>query len=200
MVFFKRLSRSRSNSQSYVDSYDSRHDSKTNSASYDDKYAVAPQVQSPTDLEHDQGVPIRSASNAAAPQLGDPLSKETTQSQDMYTRRDRPTEVSSQDRYQYRDQSTGRQNMSNGYGAGGYDSVPGSAHKTETAGAPDLLLQAFNQAIRPYSDKIENLEGEIADLKAYIDALERQRGEVHAWIDKRGLRPGENCLLVFTGL
>ncbi|EME44048.1 hypothetical protein DOTSEDRAFT_111860, partial [Dothistroma septosporum NZE10] len=55
--------------------------------------------------------------------------------------------------------------------------------------APDLLLQAFNQAIRPYSDKIENLEGEIADLKAYIDALERQRGEVHAWIDKRGLRP-----------
>ena len=192
MVFFKRLSRSRSNSQSYVDSYDSRHDSKTNSASYDDKYAVAPQVQTPTDIEHDQGVPIRSTSNAGPPQLGDPPAKDTTQSQDMYARRDRPTEVSSQDRYQYRDQSTGRQNMSNGYGGGltgGYDSAPS---KTNTAGAPDLLLQAFNQAIRPYSDKIENLEGEIADLKAYIDALERQRGEVHAWIDKRGLRPGKS--------
>lgn len=205
MVFFKRLSRSRSNSQSYVDSYDSRHDSKTNSASYDDKYAVAPQVQSPTDLEHDQGVPIRSASNAAPPQLADPVPKDTSQSQDMYARRDRPTEVSSQDRYQYRDQSTGRQNMSNGYGAsagGGYDSAPSSAHKTGTAGAPDLLLQAFNQAIRPYSDKIENLEGEVADLKAYIDALERQRGEVHAWIDKRGLRPGKiisSALIPFIG-
>ncbi|KAI7062243.1 hypothetical protein KC352_g43486, partial [Hortaea werneckii] len=38
-MFFKRLSRSRSNSQSYVDNYaNSPHDSKYNSQSYDDKY------------------------------------------------------------------------------------------------------------------------------------------------------------------
>ena len=44
---------------------------------------------------------------------------------------------------------------------------------------------------RPYTDKVENLESEIADLRAYIDQLESQRSDVHAWIDKRGLRPGK---------
>ena len=58
--------------------------------------------------------------------------------------------------------------------------------------APNLLLQAFNQALRPYTDKVETLENEIADLRAYIDQLESQRGDVHAWIDKRGLRPGKH--------
>ncbi|KAK4499142.1 hypothetical protein PRZ48_009654 [Zasmidium cellare] len=199
MVFFKRLSRSRSNSQSYVDrdnSYDSRHDSKTNSASYDDKYNNAPVVQSPTDLDHDQALPVSRQSNTA-PQLGDPLGKETGAGADaMYARRDRPTEVGSQDRYHsnsYPPQQRSGGNMSNGYsasmgGSQGYPDAPPSA-SLKAEPAPDLLLQAFNQAIRPYSDKIETLENEISDLKAYIDALERQRTDVHAWIDKRGLRP-----------
>lgn len=202
MVFFKRLSRSRSNSQSYVDrdnSYDSRHDSKTNSASYDDKYNNAPVVQSPTDLDHEQALPVSRQSNNA-PQLGDSLGKETgAGAEAMYARRDRPTEVGSQDRYHSNSyppqQRSG--NMSNGYsasmgGSQGYPEAPSGSLKNEPA--PDLLLQAFNQAIRPYSDKIENLENEISDLKAYIDALERQRTDVHAWIDKRGLRPGKHTL------
>lgn len=201
MVFFKRLSRSRSNSQSYVDrdnSYDSRHDSKTNSASYDDKYNNAPVVQSPTDLDHDQALPVSRQSNTA-PQLGDPLGKETDAGAEaMYARRDRPTEVGSQDRYHSSNSYPPQQrsgNMSNGYsgsmgGSQGYPEAPSGSLKNEPA--PDLLLQAFNQAIRPYSDKIEGLENEISDLKAYIDALERQRTDVHAWIDKRGLRPGKH--------
>ena len=97
MVFFKRLSRSRSNSQSYVDSYDARHDSK---ASYDEqKYHSGPVVTSPADIDpdHDQGVPVSRQSNSA-PQIGDHLVKDTGELS-MYSRRDRPTEVSTQDRY-----------------------------------------------------------------------------------------------------
>ena len=67
-------------------------------------------------------------------------------------------------------------------------STPPMASKTEPM--PDLLAQAFNQAVRPYTDKIEALEGQVADLQAWVEQLEQQRAEVHAWIDKRGLRPG----------
>lgn len=54
---------------------------------------------------------------------------------------------------------------------------------------PDLLAQAFNQAVRPYTEKIEQLESQLADMQAWVDQLEQQRAEVHNWIDKRGLRP-----------
>jgi prefoldin subunit 5 len=55
---------------------------------------------------------------------------------------------------------------------------------------PDLLHQAFNQAILPYTEKIQALEHQLADMQAWVDQLEQQRAEVHGWIDKRGLRPG----------
>ena len=77
----------------------------------------------------------------------------------------------------------------NGYGHGGYDGAPPPSAKAEPL--PDLLTQAFNTALRPYNDKVDNLESEIADLRAYIDQLEAQRNDIHAWIDKRGLRPGK---------
>ncbi|KAH0004805.1 hypothetical protein KCU78_g13215, partial [Aureobasidium melanogenum] len=54
---------------------------------------------------------------------------------------------------------------------------------------PDLLTRAFNEAVRPYTNRVEELENEVADLKAWVEQLEAQRREVHAWIDKRGLRP-----------
>jgi hypothetical protein len=118
----------------------------------------------------------------------------------MYSRRERPVEVSQQqfganpDHVNGSQYTSGRAPGSSSGGLAGLGGYPGSGNAfdhSKSEPAPDLLLQAFNQAIRPYSDKIDNLEGEIADLKAYIDALERQRTEVHAWIDKRGLRPGE---------
>lgn len=56
---------------------------------------------------------------------------------------------------------------------------------------PDLLSRAFNEAVRPYTMKLEEMENEIADMRAHIEQLETQRREVHAWIDKRGLRPGK---------
>lgn len=68
-----------------------------------------------------------------------------------------------------------------------YDRPPQSAG----GGAPpDLLTRAFNEAIRPYTEKIEQLEGEMADLQEYVRSQEQQRMEIFAWIDKRGLRPG----------
>lgn len=60
---------------------------------------------------------------------------------------------------------------------------------------PDLLAQAFNQAVRPYTEKIEQLESQLADMQAWVDQLEQQRAEVHNWIDKRGLRPGKLALV-----
>lgn len=56
---------------------------------------------------------------------------------------------------------------------------------------PDLLAAAFNQAVRPYTEKIEQLESQMADMQSWIEQLEAQRAEVHSWIDKRGLRPGK---------
>ena len=71
--------------------------------------------------------------------------------------------------------------------------VPLTSAKTEPM--PDLLAQAFNQAIRPYTEKIEQLESQLADMQSWVEQLEAQRAEVHSWIDKRGLRPGEFILL-----
>ncbi|KAK4960136.1 hypothetical protein LTR10_003027 [Elasticomyces elasticus] len=187
-MFFKRLSRSRSNSQSYIDNQytqPSPRDSKANSASYDDdkfandRYAVAG--------EPDSQRPGSSRQSNQAAQFDN---KETG----MYARQSQPTEVSG-GQYASPPVSAGGargHGMANG-GYGSYDSgdIRGApAAKSESREpAPDLLLQAFNQALRPYTDKVENLESEIADLRAYIDQLESQRGDVHAWIDKRGLRP-----------
>ena len=62
---------------------------------------------------------------------------------------------------------------------------------------PDMLAQAFNQAIRPYSERIDELESQLAETQnqlaqtqSWVEQLEQQRAEVHSWIDKRGLRPG----------
>jgi len=67
-------------------------------------------------------------------------------------------------------------------------------------GMPDLITAAFNQAVQPYTEKIEQLESQLADMQAWVDQLEQQRAEVHNWIDKRGLRPGKTPLLLTTRL
>lgn len=70
-----------------------------------------------------------------------------------------------------------------------------SAHKFEPA--PDLLTRAFNEAVRPYHEKIETLEQELADMRAYLESMEGERREVFQWIDKRGLRPGRCSHILF---
>ncbi|KAJ4291869.1 hypothetical protein N0V90_009765 [Kalmusia sp. IMI 367209] len=97
--------------------------------------------------------------------------------QDMYPRTQQPQEP------QY---SRGLTNGVNGMSLG-QPTPPLSSGKTEPM--PDLLAQAFNQAVRPYTEKIEQLESQLADMQAWVEQLEQQRAEVHSWIDKRGLRP-----------
>lgn len=100
-----------------------------------------------------------------------------TEDPDMYPRQQQPQE------------SLPTRGLSNGA------MPPSMNHRAPAMGGqpepmPDLLAQAFNQAIRPYTEKIEQLETQLADMQAWIDQLEQQRAEVHGWIDKRGLRPG----------
>ena len=68
--------------------------------------------------------------------------------------------------------------------------APASTPTKPAVAAPDLLTQAFHQAVLPYSDKIADLEAQVAEMQQWVEQLEQQRAEVHSWIDKRGLRPG----------
>ncbi|KAH7382468.1 hypothetical protein DE146DRAFT_228166 [Phaeosphaeria sp. MPI-PUGE-AT-0046c] len=103
-----------------------------------------------------------------------------TEDPDMYPRPQQPQETTLPTRA-----------MSNGHSS----MPPSMNHRAPAMGAtqpapmPDLLAAAFNQAIAPYTEKIEQLEHQLADMQAWVDQLEQQRAEVHGWIDKRGLRP-----------
>ena len=55
---------------------------------------------------------------------------------------------------------------------------------------PDPLAKAFNDAIRPYQDQIEDLKLELEERNQQLQQLEDERADMHAWIDKRGLRAG----------
>ena len=57
--------------------------------------------------------------------------------------------------------------------------------------APDPLTKAFNEALRPYVEQIENLKQELEDTTLQLQQLEDERADMHAWIDKRGLRAGK---------
>lgn len=56
---------------------------------------------------------------------------------------------------------------------------------------PDPLTKAFNDAIRPYLDQIDDLKNKLEDTTYQLQQLEDERADMHAWIDKRGLRAGE---------
>ncbi|KAF2223909.1 hypothetical protein BDZ85DRAFT_197308 [Elsinoe ampelina] len=103
-----------------------------------------------------------------------------------------PQDVQQQQDYTTPPLSRGAANA-NGYGGGAprRSSIGGGAAAAplSSEAAPDLLTRAFNEAIRPYTNKLEEMELELGDLRAYVEQLEAQRKEVHAWIDKRGLRP-----------
>lgn len=64
--------------------------------------------------------------------------------------------------------------------------------------APDPLTKAFNEAIKPYIDQIETLKNELEDTTLQLQQLEDERADMHAWIDKRGLRAGKPAICLFT--
>ncbi|KAJ4370795.1 hypothetical protein N0V86_008486 [Didymella sp. IMI 355093] len=101
---------------------------------------------------------------------------------DMYPRQQQPQEQSMPIR--------GMSNSSHGGMPMGGAPVPTmSSGPVKAEPMPDLLAAAFNQAVRPYTEKIEQLESQLADMQSWVEQLEAQRAEVHSWIDKRGLRP-----------
>ncbi|MCJ1405207.1 hypothetical protein MMC11_008433 [Xylographa trunciseda] len=55
--------------------------------------------------------------------------------------------------------------------------------------APDPLTRVFNEAIKPYVEQIDILKNDLEDANQRVQELEQERAEMHAWIDKRGLRP-----------
>ena len=57
--------------------------------------------------------------------------------------------------------------------------------------APDPLTRVFNEAIKPYVEQIDILKNDLEDANQRVQELENERAEMHSWIDKRGLRPGE---------
>lgn len=166
-TFFKRLSRSRGNS--YVeDDYSPRSE----------KYEHRPT----SSRVRDRDLPNSTASDTEIHRNG---SGGVTDDNGMYTRPSGPQATLS---------SPPRSAM-NGRG---HNAMPNLGLDSPSGGGlgkaepmPDLLTRAFNEAVRPYTDKIEQLEGEIADLRNWVEQLEIQRSEVHSWIDKRGLRPGK---------
>ncbi|THY01462.1 hypothetical protein D6D03_05785 [Aureobasidium pullulans] len=160
-MFFKRLSRSRSNSQSYIDNNYSPHDSKT---AYDDEYDNRP--------DSARAPPTKSASLKEGM-----FAQQQQQPQPMDSFNTPPMSRS------------GPQPMANGFGGPGPGKPGTGAPSIQPEPMPDLLTRAFNEAVRPYTNRVEELENEVADLKAWVEQLEAQRREVHAWIDKRGLRP-----------
>ena len=62
------------------------------------------------------------------------------------------------------------------------------------AAAPDPLTKAFNEAIKPYIEQIDLLRNELDDATLQVQHLEDERADMHAWIDKRGLRAGKSLI------
>ena len=70
-------------------------------------------------------------------------------------------------------------------------------HTANVTAAPDPLTRAFNEAIKPYVEQIDLLKNQIEDTNLQIQQLEDERADMHAWIDKRGLRPGNYPFYLF---
>ena len=103
-----------------------------------------------------------------------------------------PSTHNSQDMLQYRRSAPQEQNLSSPPRPPGTssDATMHTAPVNLTS-APDPLTRAFNEAIKPYVEQIELLKSDLEDANLQVQQLEDERADMHAWIDKRGLRPGK---------
>jgi len=76
------------------------------------------------------------------------------------------------------------------------DATMHTAPLNNMAQIPDPLTRAFNEAIKPYLEQIELLKNDLEDAHQQIQQYESERADMHAWIDKRGLRPGKMSSIV----
>lgn len=133
-----------------------------------------PNFRSSTSYDDTQGTPPFRKDTQYSPQT----------SQDVLTyRRSMPMQSDSHgNNTPQRQPGSSDANMMHGGGGGGVS--------TRVEPTPDPLTRAFNEAIKPYVEQIETMDGQMADLHLRIQQLEDERGEIHSWIDKRGFRPG----------
>jgi hypothetical protein len=167
-MFFKRLSRG-SRSNSYVIDDDNYNTSRS-----------APQEDSPRQSLSQHNT--YNGTGGAASTTSPTKESQRPESQDkMFARSQAPADPYSRAQQPTNGMATGRNSIAM--------EGPASTPKPVVA-APDLLTQAFHQVVLPYTDKIADLEAQVAEMQQWVENLEQQRAEVHSWIDKRGLRPG----------
>ena len=174
MFSFKRLSRA-SRSNSYNEDYE-RDRPRSRDAAANADYGQDSPSQSTS--QHNNFGPVPPVAAA----ISSP-SRENN-SRDMY-----PRSAAPQDPYPQQRGVAVSNGVNSRQNSVAFDGAPTATSKVP-AQAPDLLTRAFHEALGPYTDKIEQLETQMADLQAWAETLEQQRNEMYAWVDKRGLRPG----------
>jgi hypothetical protein len=197
MVFFKRLSRS-SRSNSYVDDpYDEASPNSPTAGAKFDRYDSQRDTRPPNQRQSQSQHNVHSSQQDLSFQQEKPYtSPPGSAGNDMYR-------AAPQDMYHQQPVQPGSRAVSGAQMANGSGSLP--LHSQPKLETPDLLTQAFNAAVRPYTEQLEQLQAEVAELRAqldsaeserdelrgYLDNMEGERREIFGWIDKRGLRPGE---------
>lgn len=171
-MFFKRLSRgSRSNSyvnddDNYLNSRSANDDSPRQSLSQHNTY-------------NSEGGPGSPTKESQRPNSQDKMFQRSQAPSDPYSKAQ-----------QFNGNSMNGNSNGNGRGSMAVDGPTSPQSKQPAVPPPDLLTQAFNQAVIPYTEKIAELEAQVAEMHQWVEKLEAQQSEVHNWIDKRGLRPG----------
>ena len=199
----KKFSRSRGNSASYVE--DDHHQSPTSPTAPGQRPPSS--YHSPGQYRDDHAI---DTNIPAASRVGEPHSVPTSE-RPMYpssggagggyaAARTQPLGANGAMRSSRGQSSAGDSGFADGSASPmahketGYTTPGGTSGVHNAAGsmgAPDLLTRAFNEAVRPYTEKIDMLEAELQEMNDYVRNQEQQRMELFAWIDKRGLRPGE---------
>jgi len=171
MSFFKKLTRSRTNSGSYQheddDSYErvNNHDGQAPPSSYRDPNNQ--QSPPPDNSQHDSRMYSSQSSQ-------DGYSNSNHRPQGGISTRDSGFVDSGTPQQQHQQPMMGGAPMK----------------PMDSLSAPDLLTAAFNAAVKPYTDKIAQLEEQMRLMSAQLQRFEEERHTICAWIDKRGLRAG----------
>ena len=186
--FFKRLGRSRTNSGSYqpeddesyerVNAQDSQGGGPPSSFRDPNQYGTASPEQDSQQTDR-RMYSSRSSQEVGGYNSQQPQQQQHLQQNQLQQQQQRPQGMSRDSGFIDANHTPQQQ-----------QSMMSTSKPLDAVSAPDLLTAAFNAAVKPYSDRIADLESELRNMQADIRHLEQERNEVIAWIDKRGLRAG----------
>lgn len=166
-ISLKKLTRPRTNSQSYADGPDYA-DGLHNSTPYDSGYG-----SHSLENNYTQNSRNDSAVNSAIMSYKDYSAPQSATQQD-YSHGSLPS----------------REAASNAY-TRPLTSDSAAAGTPKSAAPVDLFTHAFNQAISPYTSRIEELEAQHEEFREALANADAQQADIFKWIDLRGLRPCE---------